>query len=103
MNDNDNLERAAASLAALWLNPPFAVLLSFSSSLSTSFPSSHFSFYFSSSTSTPPPSPRLLPLLSVLNLAARENEVAYDVVAIVDPLTREAQKISSLLTVCNLT
>ncbi|XP_075896251.1 UDP-glucose:glycoprotein glucosyltransferase 2 isoform X2 [Nelusetta ayraudi] len=36
---------------------------------------------------------------SVLHLAARENEVAYDVVAVIDPLTREAQKISSLLTV----
>ncbi|XP_035762576.1 UDP-glucose:glycoprotein glucosyltransferase 2 isoform X3 [Neolamprologus brichardi] len=36
---------------------------------------------------------------SVLNLSPRENEVFYDVVAIVDPLTREAQKISSLLTV----
>uniref|UniRef100_A0A3Q4GS36 UDP-glucose ceramide glucosyltransferase-like 1 n=1 Tax=Neolamprologus brichardi TaxID=32507 RepID=A0A3Q4GS36_NEOBR len=35
---------------------------------------------------------------SVLNLSPRENEVFYDVVAIVDPLTREAQKISSLLT-----
>lgn len=43
-----------------------------------------------------PPSPLLL---SVLHLASRENEVAYDVVAVVDPLTREAQKISSLLTV----
>lgn len=37
--------------------------------------------------------------LSVLHLSPRENEVFYDVVAIVDPLTREAQKISSLLTV----
>uniref|UniRef100_A0A669DNE1 UDP-glucose glycoprotein glucosyltransferase 2 n=1 Tax=Oreochromis niloticus TaxID=8128 RepID=A0A669DNE1_ORENI len=36
---------------------------------------------------------------SVLHLSPRENEVFYDVVAIVDPLTREAQKISSLLTV----
>uniref|UniRef100_A0A8C6LY12 UDP-glucose ceramide glucosyltransferase-like 1 n=1 Tax=Nothobranchius furzeri TaxID=105023 RepID=A0A8C6LY12_NOTFU len=36
---------------------------------------------------------------SVLQLAPRENEVFYDVVAIVDPLTREAQKISSLLIV----
>uniref|UniRef100_A0AAX7T743 UDP-glucose ceramide glucosyltransferase-like 1 n=1 Tax=Astatotilapia calliptera TaxID=8154 RepID=A0AAX7T743_ASTCA len=35
----------------------------------------------------------------VLHLSPRENEVFYDVVAIVDPLTREAQKISSLLTV----
>ncbi|MED6239161.1 hypothetical protein ATANTOWER_002759 [Ataeniobius toweri] len=34
---------------------------------------------------------------SVLHLAPLENEVFYDVVAIVDPLTREAQKISSLL------
>lgn len=38
-------------------------------------------------------------LLSVLHLAPRENEVFYDVVAIVDPLTREAQKMSSLLIV----
>ncbi|XP_036965883.1 UDP-glucose:glycoprotein glucosyltransferase 2 isoform X1 [Acanthopagrus latus] len=36
---------------------------------------------------------------SVLNLSPRENEVFYDVVAIVDPLTREAQKMSSLLIV----
>ncbi|XP_028248820.1 UDP-glucose:glycoprotein glucosyltransferase 2 isoform X2 [Parambassis ranga] len=36
---------------------------------------------------------------SVLHLSPRENEVFYDVVAIVDPLTREAQKISSLLNV----
>uniref|UniRef100_A0A3B3UXM3 UDP-glucose ceramide glucosyltransferase-like 1 n=1 Tax=Poecilia latipinna TaxID=48699 RepID=A0A3B3UXM3_9TELE len=36
---------------------------------------------------------------SVLQLSPRENEVFYDVVAIVDPLTREAQKISSLLIV----
>uniref|UniRef100_A0A7N6BS09 UDP-glucose ceramide glucosyltransferase-like 1 n=1 Tax=Anabas testudineus TaxID=64144 RepID=A0A7N6BS09_ANATE len=36
---------------------------------------------------------------SVLHLAPRENEVFYDVVAIVDPLTREAQKMSSLLIV----
>uniref|UniRef100_A0A8C5IBS0 UDP-glucose ceramide glucosyltransferase-like 1 n=1 Tax=Gouania willdenowi TaxID=441366 RepID=A0A8C5IBS0_GOUWI len=36
---------------------------------------------------------------SVLRLSPRENEVFYDVVAIVDPLTREAQKISSLLIV----
>ncbi|XP_074551732.1 UDP-glucose:glycoprotein glucosyltransferase 2 isoform X1 [Halichoeres trimaculatus] len=34
---------------------------------------------------------------SVLHLSPRENEVFYDVVAIVDPLTREAQKMSSLL------
>ncbi|XP_076603616.1 UDP-glucose:glycoprotein glucosyltransferase 2 [Chaetodon auriga] len=34
---------------------------------------------------------------SVLRLSPRENEVFYDVVAIVDPLTREAQKMSSLL------
>uniref|UniRef100_A0A3Q2R1V2 UDP-glucose glycoprotein glucosyltransferase 2 n=1 Tax=Fundulus heteroclitus TaxID=8078 RepID=A0A3Q2R1V2_FUNHE len=38
-------------------------------------------------------------LHSVLQLSPRENEVFYDVVAIVDPLTREAQKISSLLIV----
>uniref|UniRef100_A0A671VVQ0 UDP-glucose ceramide glucosyltransferase-like 1 n=1 Tax=Sparus aurata TaxID=8175 RepID=A0A671VVQ0_SPAAU len=37
--------------------------------------------------------------LSVLNLSPRENEVFYDVVAIVDPLTREAQKMSPLLIV----
>ncbi|KAM4731815.1 UDP-glucose:glycoprotein glucosyltransferase 2 [Anableps anableps] len=36
---------------------------------------------------------------SVLHLSPRENEVFYDIVAIVDPLTREAQKISSLLIV----
>lgn len=36
---------------------------------------------------------------SVLQLSPRENEVFYDVVAIVDPLTREAQKISALLIV----
>ncbi|XP_037542094.1 UDP-glucose:glycoprotein glucosyltransferase 2 [Nematolebias whitei] len=36
---------------------------------------------------------------SVLHLSPRENEVFYDVVAIVDPLTRVAQKISSLLIV----
>uniref|UniRef100_A0AAQ5YWJ2 UDP-glucose ceramide glucosyltransferase-like 1 n=1 Tax=Amphiprion ocellaris TaxID=80972 RepID=A0AAQ5YWJ2_AMPOC len=36
---------------------------------------------------------------SVLHLSPRENEVFYDVVAIVDPLTREAQKISPLLIV----
>uniref|UniRef100_A0A3Q3XP66 UDP-glucose ceramide glucosyltransferase-like 1 n=1 Tax=Mola mola TaxID=94237 RepID=A0A3Q3XP66_MOLML len=38
-------------------------------------------------------------ILSVLSLSPRENEVFYDVVAIVDPLTREAQKMSSLLIV----
>lgn len=38
-------------------------------------------------------------LLSVLHLSPREHEVFYDVVAIVDPLTREAQKMSSLLIV----
>lgn len=38
-------------------------------------------------------------LLSVLHLSPRENEVVYDVVAIVDPLTREAQKMSPLLIV----
>uniref|UniRef100_A0A8C9WYJ7 UDP-glucose ceramide glucosyltransferase-like 1 n=1 Tax=Sander lucioperca TaxID=283035 RepID=A0A8C9WYJ7_SANLU len=36
---------------------------------------------------------------SVLHLSPRENEVFYDVVAIVDPLTREAQKMSPLLIV----
>ncbi|KAM9709881.1 UDP-glucose:glycoprotein glucosyltransferase 2 isoform 2-T3 [Menidia menidia] len=36
---------------------------------------------------------------SVLHLSPREAEVFYDVVAIVDPLTREAQKISQLLIV----
>uniref|UniRef100_A0AAV2JWN7 UDP-glucose ceramide glucosyltransferase-like 1 n=1 Tax=Knipowitschia caucasica TaxID=637954 RepID=A0AAV2JWN7_KNICA len=36
---------------------------------------------------------------SVLQLSPRENEVFYDVVAIVDPLTRAAQKMSSLLNV----
>uniref|UniRef100_A0A3B4ZG90 UDP-glucose ceramide glucosyltransferase-like 1 n=1 Tax=Stegastes partitus TaxID=144197 RepID=A0A3B4ZG90_9TELE len=36
---------------------------------------------------------------SVLHLSPRDNEVFYDVVAIVDPLTREAQKISPLLIV----
>lgn len=36
---------------------------------------------------------------SVLHLSPRENEVFYDVVAVVDPLTREAQKMSSLLIV----
>ncbi|XP_068602278.1 UDP-glucose:glycoprotein glucosyltransferase 2 [Brachionichthys hirsutus] len=36
---------------------------------------------------------------SVLHYSPRENEVFYDVVAIVDPLTREAQKISPLLIV----
>ena len=38
-------------------------------------------------------------LLSVLHLSPREKEVFYDVVAIVDPLTREAQKMSALLIV----
>lgn len=37
--------------------------------------------------------------LSVLQLSPREGQVFYDVVAIVDPLTREAQKMSSLLLV----
>lgn len=37
--------------------------------------------------------------LSVLSLSPRENEVFYDVVAVVDPLTREAQKMSPLLIV----
>ncbi|XP_061697975.1 UDP-glucose:glycoprotein glucosyltransferase 2 isoform X2 [Syngnathoides biaculeatus] len=36
---------------------------------------------------------------SVLQLSPRENEVFYDVVAVVDPLTRAAQKISPLLIV----
>ncbi|XP_074515294.1 UDP-glucose:glycoprotein glucosyltransferase 2 isoform X2 [Sebastes fasciatus] len=36
---------------------------------------------------------------SVLHLSPRENEVFYDVVAVVDPLTREAQKMSPLLIV----
>ncbi|RVE57954.1 hypothetical protein OJAV_G00204330 [Oryzias javanicus] len=36
---------------------------------------------------------------SVLHLSQRENEVFFDVVVIVDPLTREAQKISQLLIV----
>ncbi|XP_061549023.1 UDP-glucose:glycoprotein glucosyltransferase 2 isoform X5 [Phycodurus eques] len=36
---------------------------------------------------------------SVLQLSPRENEVFYDVVAIVDPLTRAAQKMSPLLIV----
>lgn len=36
---------------------------------------------------------------SVLHLAQREDEVFYDVVAIVDPLTREAQKLAPLLVV----
>ncbi|KAK9537662.1 hypothetical protein VZT92_005260 [Zoarces viviparus] len=36
---------------------------------------------------------------SVLRLSPRENEVFYDVVAVVDPLTREAQKMSPLLIV----
>lgn len=38
-----------------------------------------------------------LVLHSVLQLSPRENEVFYDVVAIVDPLSREAQKMSALL------
>lgn len=117
MNDNNNGERASASLAAPWLNPPLGVL---SSSFSSFYSSSYFSFSTSTSfysTSTPfpssssslsfyastsfPSSPFTFspPPLSVLHLAARENEVAYDVVAVIDPLTREAQKISSLLTV----
>ncbi|XP_029112677.1 UDP-glucose:glycoprotein glucosyltransferase 2 isoform X2 [Scleropages formosus] len=37
--------------------------------------------------------------LSVLHLSPRPDEVFYDVVAVVDPLTREAQKMSSLLIV----
>ncbi|KAI2660673.1 UDP-glucose:glycoprotein glucosyltransferase 2 [Labeo rohita] len=36
---------------------------------------------------------------SVLQLAQREDEVFYDVVAIVDPLTRDAQKLAPLLAV----
>ncbi|KAJ8350264.1 hypothetical protein SKAU_G00253940 [Synaphobranchus kaupii] len=36
---------------------------------------------------------------SVLHLSPREDEVFYDVVAVVDPLTREAQKMSALLIV----
>ncbi|KAL6485212.1 hypothetical protein MHYP_G00072570 [Metynnis hypsauchen] len=36
---------------------------------------------------------------SVLHLAPREGEVFYDVVAVVDPLTREAQKLAPLLIV----
>ncbi|KAG1946091.1 UDP-glucose:glycoprotein glucosyltransferase [Pimephales promelas] len=36
---------------------------------------------------------------SVLQLAQREDEVFYDVVAIVDPLTRDAQKLAPLLSV----
>ncbi|XP_040003709.1 UDP-glucose:glycoprotein glucosyltransferase 2 isoform X2 [Xiphias gladius] len=36
---------------------------------------------------------------SILHLSPRENEVFYDVVAIVDPLTRQAQKMSPLLIV----
>ncbi|KAM9804857.1 UDP-glucose:glycoprotein glucosyltransferase 2 [Neosynchiropus ocellatus] len=36
---------------------------------------------------------------SVLHLPPRENEVYYDVVAVVDPLTRQAQKMSHLLIV----
>lgn len=38
-------------------------------------------------------------LHSVLQYSPRENEVFYDVVAIVDPLTRDAQKMSALLIV----
>lgn len=38
-------------------------------------------------------------LSSVLQLSPRENELFYDVVAIVDPLTRAAQKMSALLIV----
>uniref|UniRef100_A0A8D0C769 UDP-glucose ceramide glucosyltransferase-like 1 n=1 Tax=Scleropages formosus TaxID=113540 RepID=A0A8D0C769_SCLFO len=38
-------------------------------------------------------------LPSVLHLSPRPDEVFYDVVAVVDPLTREAQKMSSLLIV----
>lgn len=38
-------------------------------------------------------------LSSVLQLSPRENELFYDVVAIVDPLTRAAQKMSTLLIV----
>lgn len=37
--------------------------------------------------------------ISVLQLSPREDEVFYDVVAIVDPLTREGQKLSPLLIV----
>lgn len=37
---------------------------------------------------------------SVLHLAQREDEVFYDVVAIVDPLSRDAQKLAPLLIVC---
>lgn len=36
---------------------------------------------------------------SVLQLVQREDEVFYDVVAIVDPLTRDAQKLAPLLAV----
>lgn len=36
---------------------------------------------------------------SVLHLSPREDEVFFDVVAIVDPLTREAQKLAPLLIV----
>lgn len=69
VNDNNNGERASASLAAPWLNPPLGVLSSsfssfyFSSfSTSTSFPSSSFSSstsFYSNSTSTPFPSSSL--------------------------------------------
>ncbi|KAK7882501.1 hypothetical protein WMY93_028675 [Mugilogobius chulae] len=38
---------------------------------------------------------------SVVHLSPRENEVYFDVVAVVDPLTRAAQKLSSLLNVLN--
>lgn len=41
-------------------------------------------------------------LPSVLQLSPRENELFYDVVAIVDPLTRAAQKMSTLLIVSYL-
>lgn len=44
-------------------------------------------------------SPCSISLLSVLQLSPRENEVFFDVVAIVDPLTRAAQKMSPLLIV----
>lgn len=43
--------------------------------------------------------PCCLVLHSVLQLSPRENEVFYDVVVIVDPLSREAQKMSALLIV----
>lgn len=45
----------------------------------------------------------IAPILhSVLHLSQRENEVFFDVVVIVDPLTREAQKISQLLIVSEI-